>query len=227
LALARRLAPQARVAIAGRQPDKLRAAAGGSPGILVQQLDVADDASAASAVEAVAASLGGIDLLVNAAGNMTAYRIEDADAMRRAELDVATNFLGSIRMTRLALPFLRQSKTGGVVLISSVVALAPAPGFAIYSATKAAVRSLARSMRRELAGAVSVYEVLPTWTDTPQAASLRVGKLTPDAVAAAIVSGIERDRWEIRVGRAGTVDFVNRLRPSLAEALVARATRSR
>jgi short-subunit dehydrogenase len=195
--------------------------------MLVQQLDVTDDASAASAIEAVAASLGGIDLLVNAAGNMTAYRIEDADAMRRAELDVATNFLGSIRMTRLALPHLRQSKTGGVVMISSVVALAPAPGFAIYSATKAAVRSLARSMRQELAGDVSVYEVLPTWTDTPQATSLKVDKLTPDQVAAAIVSGIERDRREIRVGRAGTVDLVNRLRPSLAEALVARATRSR
>jgi uncharacterized oxidoreductase len=224
LALARRLAINNTVVIAGRDLEKLQGAAQGLPSLRTWRLDVTDETQSARAVEDIAGALGGLDLLVNAAGTIQAYRLEDPDAAALTERDVQTNILGSLRMTRLALPYLRGEREAAVVLISSVVAIAPAPGFAVYSATKAAVRSIARSFRHELTG-IRVFEVLPTWVDTPPAQGLDVPKLAPDAVAAKIVRGLERDRLQIRIGRTGTVDLINRLSPSLAEALVARATR--
>jgi uncharacterized oxidoreductase len=224
LALARRLAVNNAVVIAGRDLEKLQGAAQGLPSLRTWRLDVTDETQSAHAIENIVGALGGLDLLVNAAGTVQAYGLEDPDAAALTERDVQTNILGSLRMTRLALPYLRGEPEAAVVLISSVVAIAPAPGFAVYSATKAAVRSIARSFRRELTG-IRVFEVLPTWVDTPPARGLDVPKLTTDAVAAKIVGGLERDRLQIRIGRTGTVDLINRLSPSLAEALVARATR--
>jgi uncharacterized oxidoreductase len=129
-------------------------------------------------------------------------------------------------MTRLALPYLRQADEAAVIFLSSVVAIAPAPGFAVYSATKAAVHSLARSLRRELAGQVRIFDVLPTWVDTDLARSLAGSKLAPSAVADALLRAMARDRYEVLVGQAGVVALANRVSAGLAETLVARATRA-
>lgn len=81
-----------------------------------------------------------------------------------------------------------------------------------------------RSRRRE-PRPLKLFEVLPTWVDTAQTASLGVGKLDPEIVAQAAVAGIASDQLEIRVGRAGIVSLLSRVCPGLAEALVARSTR--
>jgi uncharacterized oxidoreductase len=178
-------------------------------------------------VAAIVADLGGLNLLVNAAGVIEAYGIEDANAQALAERDMATNVLGSVQMSRAALPFLRRESPAAIVLFSSILALAPAPGFAVYSATKAAVHSLARSFRRELRGAVKVFDVMPDLVDTGPMRYLNVPKLTSDAVARAMVESLNRDRYEIPVGRTSAVAFASRLSPGLAEALVGRAVRAR
>ena len=143
-----------------------------------------------------------------------------------AERDVAINFLGTVRMTRLALPYLQRAREGALVIISSVVAIAPAPDFAVDSAAKAAVHSLARSLRRELSGRVHVFDVLPTWVDTEPARNVAVSKLTPEVVADTVIDALRRDRYEVFVGQAGVVAMINRFSPGLADAVVSRASRS-
>jgi uncharacterized oxidoreductase len=187
------------------------------------------DVSAATAereVAAIVADLDGLNLLVNAAGVIEPYSIEDANAEALAERDMAINVLGSIRMSHAALPFLRNASPAGIVLFSSILALAPAPRLAVYSATKAAVHSLARSLRRELRGVVKVFDVMPDLADTGPMRYLDVPKLAPDAVGRTIVECLNRDRYEIPVGRTSVVAVANRLNPALAEALVARAVRA-
>jgi uncharacterized oxidoreductase len=224
LATARRLAVDNQVVIAGRDRDRLEAAVVQNPSLRMQVLDVSDEIQAGQAIDGVVNELGGLDLLINAAGVIEAYGIDSPKAERAAERDVQINLLGSIRMVRLALPYLRRQQGAGIVLFSSVVAIAPAPGYAVYSATKAAVHSLARSLRRELAGELAVFDVLPTWVDTGQARNLDVPKLGAQVVADAIVKALERNRTEILVGQAPIVSLVNRLAPGLADRLVARAT---
>jgi uncharacterized oxidoreductase len=102
------------------------------------------------------------------------------------------------------------------------------PGFAVYAATKAAVRSLARSLRIELRPTgVRVVEVLPPIVDTGASQELDVPKLSPGAVADAIVQGLERDRDEIRIGRIKQLAPLARLSPGLADRLLARAVANR
>jgi uncharacterized oxidoreductase len=86
------------------------------------------------------------------------------------------------------------------------------------------VHSLPRSLRAELKpSGVRVFEVLPPVVDTASASSLKVAKLPPAAVADAIVSGLKRDREEIRVGPVRQLAPLARITPRLADRNVTRA----
>jgi uncharacterized oxidoreductase len=188
----------------------------------VVRLDVTSESESRAAVDGVVARLDGLDMLVNSAGIMLAGPLDPDGASAQAEVEV--NLLGSMRMTRLALPHLRASN-GTVVLVSSAVALTAAPGLASYAATKAAIHSYARSLRVELDGIVTVVDVLPPFVDTALAAGIDAPKLTAEAVATAIVEGLERDRVEIRVGRVGALARLARLWPPAADWIIARQLR--
>jgi uncharacterized oxidoreductase len=228
LAVAKQLAPDNTVVIAGRERAKLEAAVAATPSLRARLLDVTSEDSARAAIERVAQEIGGLDLVIHAAGVMHAHAIADPDAAELSAREVEVNLAGSIRVVRLTAPLLRESDAAALVLITSIVGIVPAPGFAVYSATKAAVHSLARSLRRELApDGIRIVEVMPTWVDTGLTRGFAVAKLSPDDVAAAIVRGLQRDRDEIHVGQARAVALVNRFSPRLAEALVARASSPR
>jgi uncharacterized oxidoreductase len=224
LELARRLGGRNRVVIAGRDEERLERARAGMPALLTRRLDVTSEDDASEAIEWLERELGGLDLLVNCAGLLRGYALTDADAAARSSEDVEVNFVGSLRMTRLALPLLGAGQQGAVVFISTAMALAAVPGYAVYAATKAAVHSLARSLRAELApSGIRVVEVLPPLVDTGPVTDVDVPKLSPGSVAEAIIAGLERDRDEIRVGRVRQLAPIARLAPSLGDRLVQRA----
>lgn len=225
LAVARRLMDHNTVVVAGRDEARLNAVVAVNPLLRARVLDVTDEEQAREGLDAVVRDLGGLSMLVNSAGTMAKFGLADAGADDLAERDLQTNVAGSVRMTRLALPHLRQAADAAIVFLSSVVAIAPAPGFAVYSATKAAVHSLARSLRSELSGQVRVFDVLPPWVETAAARDLAVAKLAPEDVADALIRAMARDRYEVLVGTAGLVKLIDRVSPLLADRLVARATR--
>jgi 3-oxoacyl-[acyl-carrier protein] reductase len=113
-------------------------------------LDVADGAAIEAVATAVAERFGGLDVLVNNAGTTRVLRIDDD------RYDAAWDFLLPIllgshqRMIRAALPHLRRSDAPRIVNVASTEALgASAPG-SIYSAAKAGVTGLTRSLAVEL-----------------------------------------------------------------------------
>ena len=186
------------------------------------RLDVTSEEQSRTAVEWVVEQLGGIDILVNSAGVLHPVDIETDAAARAVEEEVAVNLVGSLRMTRLALPYLRHSVDGAVVFLSSALALTAAPGLASYAATKAAIHSAARSLRVELAGQVKVFDVLPPFVDTDMARGIGRTKISPEKVAAEIIDGLRRERLEIRIGQIDALAVLSRLAPPVADAIVAR-----
>ncbi len=222
LALAQALAPANDVVIAGRDVRKLERATANLPALQALRLDVTSEDEAQAAVRWMADHVGGIDMLVNSAGIFAGEAFDSAAADRAASDEVAINFLGSARMVRLALPLLCQSDDGAVVFISSAVALGASPGMAVYAATKAAVHSLARTLRAELRRDVKVFDVLPPFVETDLARGLGRTRLSAVQIANEIVRALRDDQFEVYIGRIKALGIVSRLAPSLADAILAR-----
>ena len=130
------------------------------------ELDVADTAQCKAVVDRVLDETSRIDVLVNNAGFAVPGPLEDVsvDDARR-QFDVVVH--GTHRMAQAVLPAMRAREEGRIIMVSSVLGVAPAPGLGTYGAAKAAVESLADSLRMELTGTeVSVSLVEPAWVDT-------------------------------------------------------------
>ncbi|WP_219418754.1 SDR family NAD(P)-dependent oxidoreductase [Pseudonocardia nigra] len=158
--------------------------------------DLTEDGVAAGVVAAAQERFGGIDVLVNNAGNVRAGRLEE---IGEAEVfaQIALNLTAPILLTRAALPALRASGDGLVVNVSSGIALIGMPFYATYAATKAGVAHFGEALRRELHGeGVHVLNVFPGATSTPMMETSNAGAEhgfdyeSPEAVAAATVAGM-------------------------------------
>jgi NAD(P)-dependent dehydrogenase (short-subunit alcohol dehydrogenase family) len=150
--------------------------------------DVADDGEVTAAIQAVAKRYGGIDVLVNnagigAQGDVTA---NDDDEWHRV-LDV--NVVGMVRVTRAALPYLRQSKAAAVVNTCSIAAWNGLPNRALYSASKGAVLSLTLAMATDhLEDDIRINCVCPGTADTPWVGRLLDAAADPAAERAALAA---------------------------------------
>ena len=201
----------ARVAI-GDIDDALAATAAEGLGddVLSAGLDVRDAGSFERFLELVERELGPVDVLVNNAGIMPIGRFVDEDtATTRRALDVNVN--GVLNGMRAALPGMLARRRGHIVNVASVAGRAPVPGGITYAATKAAIVSATESARVEHAGSgVSFTCVMPSFTATELIAGTKGTKgiktVTPEAVAQAILCGVEKDRKDVFVpGSVGTI----------------------
>ncbi|ETK31928.1 SDR family NAD(P)-dependent oxidoreductase [Microbispora sp. ATCC PTA-5024] len=149
--------------------------------------DVTDDASVREAVTAAAERLGGLDILINNAGVGASGTVSDnPDEEWLRVLDV--NVLGMVRVSRAALPYLRESRHAAIVNTCSIVATAGLPSRALYSASKGAVLSLTLAMAADhLQEGIRVNCVNPGTADTPWIGRLLASAPDPEAERAALV----------------------------------------
>jgi 3-oxoacyl-[acyl-carrier protein] reductase len=197
-AIAQRLAASgARVALWDRDAAALataQAALGG--GAVVQALDVADAGAVAHAAAATEAALSRIDVLVCSAGiagpnHMTwEYPL---DAWRQV-IDVNLN--GLFYCNRAIVPVMQKNDYGRIVNIASIAGKEGNPTASAYSASKAGVIGLTKSLGKELAKT-----------------GIRVNCVTPAAVRTAIFDQISQQHIDfmlskIPMGRFGGVDEI-------------------
>ncbi|MEY4160725.1 MAG: hypothetical protein RLZZ136_1346 [Pseudomonadota bacterium] len=132
------------------------------------QLDVRDRAAWDAALAAFSAAAGGrIDAVFNNAGIGTGGMLED---LSQDEIDtlIAINFRGVVNGAQAALPHLRQSAPGSVLInTASAAAIYGSGGLALYSATKFAVRGLTEALDSEWADdGIRVCSLMPSFVDT-------------------------------------------------------------
>lgn len=130
----------------------LRAEAEAAGGFLrTPELDVASDASVASAVAEVLAATGGrLDVLVNNAGYYAYGPLEEvAPDQLRAQLE--TNLLGVHRVTRAVLPAMRARGAGRVITVGSLAGRVAVPVLGPYQISKWGVEAWAETLRLEVA----------------------------------------------------------------------------
>lgn len=160
-----------KVALGARRLDALAATAqlvAAEGGIAVSHvLDVTDPASVDEFFDSVETVFGPVDALVNNAGIAVPGLLVDADPAGLAR-EIDTNLLGPLLCTRRVLPSMVDGGRGDVVFVSSDTARVPRPGMIGYSASKAALETVARIVDMETEGTgirTTVVRVGPTLTD--------------------------------------------------------------
>ncbi|MEM9736151.1 MAG: SDR family NAD(P)-dependent oxidoreductase [Pseudomonadota bacterium] len=150
----------------------------------VEAVDVADWAQ----MEALAARVGPIDLLVNNAATRAGRGFDAPLEAWQAAMDV--NFFGVVHGVRAFLPGMQTRGSGAIVAVGSKQGITNPPGHPIYNASKAALKSYAEGLAHDLIGSgVSVHLLIPGFTKEagPEAFP---GAWSPDQVAEAMVSGV-------------------------------------
>jgi len=164
--------------------------------VAVRQLDVLDHDQVFTVFRAFRDELGGLDrVIVNAGiGNGQPIGTGRFDANRRTAM---TNFVAALAQCEAAMEIFREQRDGHLVAISSVAGLRGLPGnSAVYSASKAALATLAESIRADLHGTrIKVTTIHPGFIRTPINEDM---PRTPFAVDAetgcrALVRAIERE----------------------------------
>jgi 3-hydroxy acid dehydrogenase / malonic semialdehyde reductase len=174
-----------RVAGGARRPDQIDAD-------VAHELDVTDPASSELFVEECVRELGGLDVLVNAAGLALGRDPFDESSEEDERVVLETNVNGLIRMTRLCLPHLRDG--GHIVHLGSVAGRQAYPNAALYVASKFAVRGFTYALREDLLGRpIRITTVDPGLVETNFS---RVRFRGDEDQARAVYEGVEAMRPE-------------------------------
>jgi uncharacterized oxidoreductase len=133
------------------------------------------------------------------------------------------NYLGVIRMNNLFMEMLKSRKEGAIINTSSLLSYVPLLLAPTYSASKAAVRFYTESLRehlRILGSNVKVFELLPPVVATEMTDGLDQKAITPEELVKALIDGIKKDKFTIRVGITKLLYILSRLFPRAAFRLV-------
>ena len=162
-------------------------------GVEVLALDIRDP----DAITAAARAASDVNLLVNNAGIGGGALLGDLDAVRAA---LEVNFWGTLSMARAFAPVLAVNGGGAIVNIASSASWFVFPGSSAYAVSKAAVWSMSKALRQELAGqGTLVSSVHLGAADTDMMKGYDVPKMDPADVARITLDGIEADAPEVVV----------------------------
>lgn len=118
-------------------------------GVEIVAMDVTEDASVSTAIQAIERTAGPVQILINNAGYSLMGALEET-SIEEARQQFETNFFGVLRVTNAVLPGMRQSGNARIVNISSVVGFIPAPYMGIYVASKHAVEGYTETLDHEV-----------------------------------------------------------------------------
>jgi short-subunit dehydrogenase len=205
-AIARAAAPTAReLVLSGRQTAVLDSLAG-QLGARV----IACDLSVREEVERLAEQAGPVDVLIANAALRSGGLL---DEFSQAQIDemLEVNLRAPIALARALTPGMVERRRGHVVFMSSLQGKATTPVSSIYCAAKFGLRGFALALREDLRPhGVGVSVVLPgfirdagMFADSGTKLPFGVGTRSPEDVADAVLSAIERNRAEVEVAPVG------------------------
>jgi len=177
-----------RVAMCGRQPDTIEAAAGrvGHDAVALVA-DVSTPTSAGAFVRAAADALGGVDILVTNAGGPPpgTFATTELDQYQTA---IELNCLSVIAMCDVAVPVMQAQGWGRVVAITSIAVRQPIAELILSNTARAGVTGFLKTLAREVAGdGVTVNSLQPGLHDTERIRELHGGD--PSAAATSVPAG--------------------------------------
>jgi NAD(P)-dependent dehydrogenase (short-subunit alcohol dehydrogenase family) len=159
------IAEGAKVFAVARNADGLKALEAAHPGqVIAVNGDVTRQEDLQRLVETVLKSTDAIDILVPNAGIARVVSFADSNADAFSE-QFSVNFFAAAETARLFVPHIR--KGGSIQFITTFLTQVGFPGLAVYSASKAALKSLSQTLAAELGPDIRVNSIAPGPTATP------------------------------------------------------------
>lgn len=198
------------VIVTGRDAAELNAARAALPGLHVLHGDTSDPNEVRELHRQAIEAFPRINMLLNCAGVMRLIGPPRPGAQDSAH-SLQASLNGTIWMSALLLPHLKQQPNAAIVNISSGSIPAASAAMPAYSATKSAIHAYTQSLRHQLRNTgVKVFELVPPRADTPllhgEAAAPGSGWIKPMRVEAYVrkaIAGMRKNVPEIRPGMAG------------------------
>lgn len=218
------------VIIVGRNKERLQNAAEQLKNVTAIACDVSNEEEVNSLVARLNKEFPDLNVLINNAGRAILYNLseEGVNAFDKSADEMLTNYFSVIRLTEKLLPQLKKQDEAAIVNVSSIVAFVPG-SLATYSASKAALHSYTQSLRINLEenSSIKVFELMPPLVDTDFSVGIggRVNGIHPSVVAEDLIKAMEKNEYEIHVGK--TADLYKLFHSSPAEALKFMNSRNR
>ena len=212
------------VIICGRRQNKLEEASRKLPGINARICDVSKDSERKSLYNWIKDNFNDLNVVINNAGiqRMADFK-KGIRGLADSEAEIQTNLVAPIWASAYFIPLLMKKPEAAIINVSSGLGFVPIASMPIYCATKAAVHSFTMSLRHQLKGtSIKVFEVVPPMVAT------ELGKgageeeeewnrgIPAGEVAKAVMSSLEKDRFDIIVGEAEGLVAGSRTNPEEA-----------
>lgn len=204
--------------------------------------DVADEKQCRALIDATIARFGRIDVLINNAGRTMWSRFDVLGDWSVFESLLRVNYLGSVYLTGMALPWIKQTQ-GRIVAVASLAGFTGVPERTAYAASKHAMVGFFDSLRIELAGSgVTVTVIAPDFVRSeihkralgPDGRPLgesplqQRGLMTAEECAQLIVPAIEKRKRVLVTSMRGHVGrWLKLLAPGMMDRIAAKAIRER
>jgi decaprenylphospho-beta-D-erythro-pentofuranosid-2-ulose 2-reductase len=186
------LPADAEVLLAGRDAERMAAAASSLPGRIATLGYDATDPAAAQALVTAAFADGPVDLVISAAGVLTPQQLMDGEPRHAAAL-IDTNFTSHVAVLLGIAAQLRKPGRGTIVILSSVAAIRPRKANFVYGSAKAGLDAFGRGLADSLHGSgVRVLLVRPGFVTGRMTAGMAPAPLasTPAQVGAAVADAL-------------------------------------
>jgi len=213
----------AQVVATGSTVDSVKRASVELPGVTWFVLDQSDELQRDTLVQSVQGME--INLVIHSAGVQQLHDFTRTGEVLQftAPREVSINLVGPIELTKALLPLLSTRAQARIVFVTSGLALAPKRSSPVYCATKAGLRSFAKSLRAQMRQAhwpVTVTEALPPLVDTDMNRGRGRGKITAQSAARQILQGVNLGKEEVYVGASALLRVIMRISPGLGEAIM-------
>ena len=180
--------------------------------VLGYEVDIRDYQKVKEAVEDIKNKYGKIDILINNAGVCRLEKFMNMDdSLRDFHFDI--NIKGTWNVTKACLPYIKETKNGSIVNLSSVTGpMVADSGEVAYATTKSAILGFTKSLAAELVEeGIRVNAIMPGYIMTPMVEGManETDKNNPKAVVEGIAKGIP-------MKRLGTIEELGELAAFLA-----------
>lgn len=196
-----------RVAISGRDPDKLAHVCADDPAgrLIAAPLDVTDAEAVSRAVRDIEAQHGAVELAVLNAGDYQPMALDQFDSGLFERL-MAVNYMGVVHGMAALLPRMRARHSGQILINASLSGYCGLPLAAPYGATKAALINLAESLHNECrAAGIQLRLINPGFVRSPLTDRNDFEMpflIKPEALAEHVVRALPKRHFEIAYPRA-------------------------